>query len=1106
MILTATLVISAALQGVENQNSSPRSLKYGREAMEAGSYDQAYKHLMWALERQPDNLEVVDLLLENAALASDDDARALWSHDWVNLAADKRGKVKPKAQLESWWLEEDPHPRAIAKARASAVRDLSKFRAQQDKDPRAGTGLVSEWAEDLGRTLAAGSPALAASYAEDFDPEFVHDRDIWRKTIAGLERVIRTAQSSGDHATVIRAARCLAGLSRQSAFEDDCHGPAPISMSRSADIAAGALNRSRHFLAQKPEFITPLDELELMGLDEQRGFTLDHASFANPGATYSPKKLYRVETSCGWETLYGTATTVEEHHQRLLNWFGEDPFNGRQGIMRIVPESHGLEAEGAPFFWAGGFQGGDTTVLRFTIGTIPGLGRGITHELTHRFDGATFGGLPGWLAEGRAVWTGSAYGSIYDTEFVEMHANPETMTSTRNLGYGKVDKLTELITGDMEEYRDNYTAGYALFVFLNTWSGVDDDAQTLFADNLQKYMRKRNRKGEKTFVKHFADGKNGRPDGLEEFAKEFDDWLKGWHWREPAKWTKRYTQNTPPGDPAPIVFDEPTWTWLRGRAEPWFGQDQARQAAELFVENAMWKEAVTAFEWVLRVDEPSDYIIEQLSIALGHTRSPHAEWVASNWRRLDSPRRRNQPQTPPPFLPRLRGANDLLNAYAAAASDYLSRNVKLAAAAMISEHDRLAFNLGLPTYSISSPTLIAANQFHPFFPISYPLGRNGWREDDLIGHEERRVEGLWFEDLRNGDVHVGRDKARTDTGTMDRGAPWRDAFVLADEWQDAGRWRLRTQIELTTSYLKGGVIVGWTRRDRFIKLSLSAGDFAYANGQDDARSSADMVHWSLDGRWTRGGASSGSVSFSGEKTTFDVELLIDGPTIEVLIDGQEAGVFTTLDAHPIQGHVGFFTSQGAMRARLPVVQRLDRDQEFAWGGGLHPNKGGATEWRDLNGRPVTGLPLHPSGSLLLWFPEQLKGKGANASEEEKLEHYLTSLRRFLEDYAADKPSQGITVVLPNSIGVKTIETMRHELKDLVAPGLAFTTHSRPEPEESQWTVGGWAQPWLAFVDPAGILRKTERLKSWRTGLPQGLEEMLRQYQDHTRPGVAGASD
>jgi len=1090
-------------------------MEYGEAALESGSFNEAAEHFLFALERNPENPAIVEKLLQTAHGAGNQNARALWAHDWTALSANARGVAKPSVKLQTWMLEEDPHPLLVAKSRAAAVRDLMKFRDQQGKDKRAGTGLVVEWAEDVARTLAAGAPALATAHQGSLEAEFVHDREIWRSTVRSLERLIHSAQSRADHDTVIRAGRALLGMSRQASFGEDCHGPPPISMNREGAIASGAIGRSRRQLAQKDGWVTPLETLEEMDLDQQRAFTVEHASFAFPGATLSPQDWYRVETSCGWETLYGAATTVEEHHKRLVNWYGKDPFIGRPGILRVVPESHGLEAEGTPFYWAGGFQGGDTTTLKFTIGTIPGLGRGITHELTHRFDGGMYGGLPGWLSEGRASWTAAAYGSIYDTEFVANHASFGTMTSARNMGYGRKDKFVELIDGTLEEYRDNYTVGYALFLYLNTWSGVEDGQEPLYHDKLQDYMTEnKRRRGSaiKVFESYFADGKSDRPDGIDDFVKQWDEWLAGWYWRDRKPWTKRYTSKTPPGDPAPTVYDEPTWTWLRARAEPWFGQDHARQAGELFVENAMWKEAVIAFEWALRVDEPSDHTLATLETALGHARSPHATWVLKNWRRFDSPRRLAFERTTPPFLNRLKGASSLREAWANAARDYASKGVPLAAAAMAAEHDRLSAILGLPDLepAVAFTRQEDSSPLHPYHALPYALGRNGWGDEMLVGHEDRLVDGLWYVDQRNGDIHVGRNKPRTGTDTLDQNSPWRDAVVLADEWQDAGRWRMKTQIEMTTAFLNGGMVLGWTRRDRFIRLRLSAGDRQFANGEIEGRRDANQVHWSLDGMWTRGGGSSGAVGFGEDKTTFDIEVLVDGPTVEVHLDGKLAGVFTTLDARPIQGRAGFFTSQGAMRVRTPFMQRLDREAwtpgGAAWGGGLHPARGGSAEWRDLNGRPVTGLPLHESGSLVLWFPNQLKGKGADAGPEETLTHYTQSLERFLGDYGADNPSQGVTVVLPSDTPTMVRTGLEAALEGLVGPGLFFGFHNRPEPDESQWTVGGWAQPWLAFVDPAGILRRAERLKSWRTGLPASLLNLLMQYQDHSRPGTAGSGD
>ena len=133
-----------------------------------------------------------------------------------------------------------------------------------------------------------------------------------------------------------------------------------------------------------------------------------------------------------------------------------------------MPEASGLESEGAPFWWAAGFQGGDTTTVRFSCGTIEGLGHLLTHELTHRFDGAIYPGIPSWLAEGKAVWTGGAYGKAEDETFVDAWADVGAIEAAFLKGYGDLGKFTKLISGTLDDYRDNYTAGFALYVYLTT--------------------------------------------------------------------------------------------------------------------------------------------------------------------------------------------------------------------------------------------------------------------------------------------------------------------------------------------------------------------------------------------------------------------------------------------------------------------------------------------------------------------------------------------------------------------------------------------------------------------------------------------------------------
>src|SRR5262249_21630075 len=181
----------------------------------------------------------------------------------------------------------------------------------------------------------------------------------------------------------------------------------------------------------------------LLALDhEQRdAFTLAHRGWAAPAVALSTTGRYRIETICGFETLLGAAQTVELHHARLVAHFGNDPFVGRPGTGRIVPEVHDLETEGAPFWWAGGFQGGDRTVIRFAWSNVPAMGRLLTHELTHRFDGVVHPFLGSWYGEGHACWTAAHYSRMRAADCTEDFLDKGTVAHTYGLGYGAQDKL-----------------------------------------------------------------------------------------------------------------------------------------------------------------------------------------------------------------------------------------------------------------------------------------------------------------------------------------------------------------------------------------------------------------------------------------------------------------------------------------------------------------------------------------------------------------------------------------------------------------------------------------------------------------------------------------
>lgn len=1112
----AALALVAAAPAQESELET--ALRYGREALAAARADEAYQHLLFALARTPEPAPVARLLLENAAL--DPDARALWAHDWLAFAADARGRANLSAKDQAALPADDPWPLALAQARAAAVADLMAYRDRHARSRKPGDATVAEWCEDLARRLARGSPALTATLADKTTPQLDADRAVQHATMDALRKLARAAAATGDDETALRAGRALAGLADQAAtFEEKSGGPPPPDVAGAAEDAGDAVRRARAALDGEVRVWT-IEELEAMDEDEARAFTVAHASFAHPGVTWSPQGWYRVETGCGHGTLLGVATTVEDHHQRLVNWYGQDPFAGKPGIVRVVNESFGLEMEGAPFWWAGGFQGGDVTTVKFTIGTIPGLGRLLTHELTHRFDGAIYPGIPAWLAEGRAVWTGGSYGAIVDRRFVEDHADWGAMSGSLNLGYGNPDRLLQLLEGSIEEYRDNYTVGYALWVYLRSWSGPEDGGTPLYAGRLEEYMKacgKSRKDPADLFLSIFADGKDGRPDELEEFSADFTAFLRGFYWKEPAPWTKRYNNEPLVAENGAVVYDEPTWTWQRHRAEPWFGQDHARVAAELLAEQGREEEAARAFHWSLAVDEPPDASLDAFAHALESMKHSAGAWCLRRWLRFDSPRRHGVDPGPAPFLRELGGVGRLLTQRAEAARDYAARGWMLAAAAIAAEHDELAWSLGMPPLELAIPEATVARirardtGLHPFDAPARWLGLDGFGESGLTGHEDRRVEGLWYVDQR-GDVHVGRERPRGGTDTLDRASHWRDAFVHALAWQDPGRYAVRAKIEMTTSFVNGALVLGWMRRDRNVRASFNGGDYDYAIGESEERAASDGLGWRLTGLFARGGDVGGGHDFHGERTTFELTAVVDGPTVELFLDGDEKTAWTMLDGRPVQGLLGFLTSQGAIRVIAPEVQRQDRTlwsaAGRAMGGGLHPARDGAESRTGLVGRPVSGLPLGAAGTVLLWIHAEDAQRLADAGPDAwraQIEERIDGLVTALQDVNA---SQTLTVVLPQELAADDREALRARFADVqLRGGLQWAAHQRGAAlAGNAVAVRGWTRPQLGFADPAGVLRWWGQLSTTLRSLPNAMRERMREYQDHARPGVAGAAE
>lgn len=1077
---------------------SPAELRVdlGDAAVAAGRTAEAVDHYVAALGFHPGS----SAILRKLVLTTDGDARAAWAYRWWLAAADDRGQVKLDREMKTALGTDAMQWRALAAARAAALEELSKFAVKLKVTGRAalGEGIVARWANDLAWQLMQSSPALHRRYRQAFgqacDRHVPDYNGVLKALENAVDRSVPTSTKAADDVDngaaaaqravddiAIRAARCLTGLAAQSEFEK-LEGPQPPELSGRLAEARASRAKVRHRIDQRIGEPFTVEQLQQMSPAEQRAFTERHATWADPGLAVSPNGLYLVQTTCGHGTLLGAASTVEFHHRRLANWFGSDPFGDRQGLVRLVPEFEDLEAEDTPFWWAGGFQRGDLTTLRFAWGNINGLGHGLTHELTHRFDGALFSFLPAWLTEGRAVWTGAAFARAEDDEFVANYLDWESAQTPFIKGYGRPDKLEELIAGTIDDYRDNYSAGYALFVFLQSW---EVDGKNRYADRLSKFMRNARASKKKPvefFVSHFADGKEGRPKGLDEFAADFNTFLDGCYqasWGERVSWLDRYTRKAGQHGRSRLVDDEPTFSWARDRAEPWFGQRHAARAGMVLADAGYQRPAAAALLWSLQTDGWQVDVARRLAALLRDLKIDGAEWVLRG--SLDEVGDRGRA----PMLAGLSRLSTLLRELRAAASQEAERGHVVAARVLGSEHNRLAAACGLePVAQPDVPADLAP--LHPLVEPPRNLGLYGWTEDGLTGFEERRAAGLWFE-TEDGDVHVGRSRERDSTGLLDRSAHQRHAYVRTLEWQPAGHYVLRTRVHFTTSFVSGAVILGSSRRDRNVRLSFRAGDYLYSIGRKAGSTETKSVSLGVSGLWERDGnlpnaAPWHMVEFENKASYFDLEVRVDGPTMHVTAAGKSVFSYTSPDRAPIDGFVGVAMSQGAVRLQRPTVQRLDR--------GAVPIPAGAATGLDLAlavpttldamlRRPTRGIPAAANGTLVIMLP-------ALENQQRTMRRGLAVLRvleRFVRDHT-DYP-QTWALAFPETLGEQQRDELRDAAKMVEENRFVFLEHRLDEPFAPQ--------AWLLFVDGFGVLRAAESLAGQRA-IPREVDSWARRYR------------
>ncbi len=1033
----------------------------GKEALAARDFATARQHLQAALEFHPAALPLLfDLLL---ACADDPDLQQLWAERYARAAADAQGRFDLDATERRALAAVPGLPPALELARkttllrAAAIADLARLieRNKPQGQKNAARVVLVHWAaelllrlgRDMPRALLAAGPAVNKVQAA-----FATDLDV---VLQGLQRVLQQRGAKAGEATevtaarALRAARLLVGLQQQGQFRN-LQGPPPRDLGRIAEAAERVLADAAAARAKAAKVWT-VAELAAMSPAEAAQFTATHADPSQPAIADSTGGHYRIETCCGHGTLLEVARTIELHHQRLATHFDSDPFAAQQGHVYIVPEHHDLETEGAPHWWAGGFQQGDRTVVRFAWSDGPTLGHALVHELTHRFDGVLRPFLGAWYGEGHAQWTAGHYGKTTDTDFVDDYLDIGPPAHSFYKGYADREAFTKLLQGTIEEYRDNYFAGYSLYAFLRSFP----PKAPKFRDALARY-EKTARAGQKDpvgwFTQCFCDGKQGRPASLDAFLVEWTAFLRGcYDWldekRDDNRWIADYGSLGAP-EHGPLVMDPPTWSWARQRAEPWFGQDHAAAATLLLQEVADAPATAAAGIWSLTVD---GWRADTLAATLSALQTQGPPEAAAAFAVLAQSRFPALPaDAPGERLADVSKSTRALLAALAARTATLQDTAPKAAAATAAEHAQLAQWLGQPA--------LPDQKAPPPTPPTHLAGE-GLAETSLTDYDDARQAGLWYA-TPEGDLHVGRQRPRDTTGTLDREAHRRDAFVHGTTWLQPGDYVVRGRVHFTTSYVAGAIVFGHQRRDRDLRLHFDAGDERYAIGKQDTDQSGGRLSLRLEGLWERDGQLPETRPFRAldlpaGQTWFDFVLHIDGPRVRIDIDGEPALSYATHDGAPIEGQVGFAMSTGAVRIQAPMVQRRDGREPVT---GLDLAQPCTANLDDLLLLPVRGVPLDANGTIVLWLPP---AADAESRPTDYLPRVLPRFPDLLHD-AFDHP-QAWVLAVPHDLSADERKAAQEAVLAVRPTPMPLVEHRVGAPFDGRF-------PWLLFVDQNGLLR------------------------------------
>ena len=396
----------------------------------------------------------------------------------------------------------------------------------------------------------------------------------------------------------------------------------------------------------------------------------------------------------------------------------------------------------------------------------------------------------------------------------------------------------------------------------------------------------------------------------------------------------------------------------------------------------------------------------------------------------------------------------------------------------------------------------------------------GWRDEELTSLDKNRPKELYRVEP-DGSLLLGRRQRQAGTGDMDRGGGGK-SFLRADRWMLPGSYSISTRVSFTTASNNFLAVLGWTSRERNVRLRLTAQDWEYATGKKDSSAEFKSVNWAFDGLRTRdgglpGSVRSGSVSVNNSQTSVQLELLVEGSAASAWIAGRYAGTYHTIDGAPIEGYVGFGTASGAVALSPPIARRTDGEPARAAGvasdlAALDLGRGTGPSFEKVsNQRILFQGDREPSsnGTLLLWIPSHSKSEGIRQRRSGSTEEGATIARiqkaavSLMGRMLRRDIVQPMVLLLPERLAEASAEAgladqLAEAAGELGTPTILYHRVTVADPADAAAGIDQ-GRRWIMFLDASDIVREAQPwIGAVALDNPK-IDHWLTVFRDHGRP-------